>query len=352
MDTNTIEFSDFVRALLQIKFAKNPQKVPDLVEKFRKDFQTVLPESVRESNDPARLLQGYIQHHRLSQELIEDYRYEVDLILRAQTEEPDPQQELAALVGLQAIKKQVLAIRDFAAFHLLRQKRGLSSYRPSMHMLFQGSPGTGKTTVARILGRFFQKVGFLPKGHVVEVSRGDLVAEYIGQTAAKTASAVEESLGGVLFVDEAYLLTQSTDPKDYGSEALGTLVKLMEDKRDEFVVIFAGYPDEMRQFVRSNPGLASRIPFQLTFPDYSDEEMVQIVHYLAGKQDFTLTTEAEEVLRGGIGQLNRQVGGNGRLARNVLEQAIMAKATEVMQLSPEKIRDEDLLYLDARHFHL
>lgn len=350
MDSNAIEFSDFVRAVLQVKFAKNSHKVPELVQNIHERYAEKLPPDAREIQDPAKLLQIYIRTNSVPQPLIEDYRYEIDMILHSQTETTSPQEELAALVGLREIKEQVLAIRDFTAFHMLRQQRGLSSYRPTVHMLFQGSPGTGKTTVARIMGRFFKEIGFLSKGHVVEVSRAELVAEYIGQTAAKTTEAVQKALGGLLFVDEAYLLTHSTDPKDYGAEALGTLVKLMEDKRDQFAVIFAGYPKEMERFIQSNPGLASRIPFHLTFPDYTEEEMIQIAHYLAEQQDFQLMPDAVEVLTGRLGLLNQKLGGNGRLVRNILERAIMTKASEVMRKDPDQIHDEDLLYLEGRHF--
>ncbi|MNC18344.1 Stage V sporulation protein K [compost metagenome] len=196
-------------------------------------------------------------------------------------------------------------------------------------MVFSGNPGTGKTTVARIVGSIFQAMGILQKGHVVEVDRSDLVAEYVGQTAVKTMGKLKEAYEGVLFIDEAYSLTRSTD-HDFGIEAVDTIVKEMEDKRNKLVVILAGYPQEMKGFLNSNPGLHSRFNHQIEFDDYSLDELMRINSLMLSKRQYRLTEDASWKLREMLQQemvRKPHTHGNGRLVRNYLEEMILTKAS-------------------------
>jgi SpoVK/Ycf46/Vps4 family AAA+-type ATPase len=215
-------------------------------------------------------------------------------------------------------------------------------------MVFLGNPGTAKTTVARLLAAIYRELGLLSSGHLVEVSRADLIAEYIGQTAPKVVATVDRALGGVLFVDEAYALAQSDSSRDFGHEAIATLLKLMEDHRDDLVVIAAGYEREMKSFLAANSGLASRFPRQLHFPDYSDGELVEIFAKMATDAGFTLAdgvTGRVRELVAGLPRDNRF--GNGRLVRNLLERAIALQARRITsgETTPDQlaqIRPEDL----------
>ena len=185
--------------------------------------------------------------------------------------------ELYSLTGLATVKGAVRQLIDLARVEQMRREAGLPVAQVSKHLIFTGNPGTGKTTVARLLARLYAAIGILKTGQLVEVTRSDLVAGYVGQTAIKTTEAVERAVGGILFIDEAHSLSRSIGSgQDYGMEAIDTLVKLMEDRRDELVVIAAGYSVEMAHFIRSNPGLASRFPRKIDFPDYSTDELVSI----------------------------------------------------------------------------
>ncbi|WP_395104443.1 AAA family ATPase [Actinomadura sp. SCN-SB] len=244
--------------------------------------------------------------------------------------EGDPMTELRELTGLDTIKKEIelLVAGTYAA--RLRRRSGLRITPPTRHMVFTGNPGTGKTMVARLLGRIYKKLGVLSSGHVVEASRAHLVGEYIGQTAPRTRRLVERAIGGVLFIDEAYTLTQSPHKSDYGHEAIAELVKLMEDHRDDLVVIVAGYQREMAEFLAANPGLDSRFPKQLHFPDYSDDELVTMFERLAAADGFRLAPGMTELLRGSLRRVPRGKSfGNGRLMRNLLDVAVANQAQRV-----------------------
>jgi SpoVK/Ycf46/Vps4 family AAA+-type ATPase len=191
----------------------------------------------------------------------------------------------------------------------------------SRHLVFAGNPGTGKTTVARLYGQILRSLGMLDTGHLVEVDRGTLVGEYVGHTAPKTQAAFRRALGGVLFIDEAYALVPDGRGNDFGQEAISTLVKLMEDHRDEVVVIVAGYPDEMERFISANPGLASRFTRTLTFDDYSAEELVQIVVHQANAHQYILDDDTRAALHQYFWAVQRGEGfGNGRFARKVFQE--------------------------------
>ena len=202
----------------------------------------------------------------------------------------------------------------------------------SRHLVFTGNPGTGKTTVARLLGQLYAAIGVLGTGQLVEVTRSDLVAGYVGQTAIKTAEAVQRALGGILFIDEAYTLTRPAGSgQDFGQEAVDTLVKLMEDHRDELVVIAAGYGQEMAQFISSNPGLPSRFPRMIRFPDYSIGELASIFTSMCDRDRYQVPADALDGLRQYLARLPRtREFGNGRLVRNLFEAALARQASRVV----------------------
>ena len=243
----------------------------------------------------------------------------------------DPLKELDKLVGLAPVKRQVCDLANFVRIRAERERRGMKAASASYHCVFTGNPGTGKTTVARILAGIFKDLGVLAKGHLVETDRSGLVAEYVGQTAVKTNKIIDSALDGVLFIDEAYTLVNG-GKEDFGAEAIATLLKRMEDDRDRLVVILAGYTDEMRAFIESNPGLRSRFTRMIEFPDYTAEELEVIFLRLAESNQYMLTTNAMRALRA---RLTREIAakdrtfGNGRFARNLFERAIERQATRL-----------------------
>jgi SpoVK/Ycf46/Vps4 family AAA+-type ATPase len=215
-----------------------------------------------------------------------------------------------------------------------REEMGLAPPPLSRHLVFAGNPGTGKTTVARLYGRILAAVGLLERGHLVEADRSSLVGEYVGHTGPKTARVFEQARGGVLFIDEAYSLTQYVGSNDFGQEAIATLVKLMEDHRDDVVVIVAGYPKEMEVFVRSNPGLASRFNRTLLFEDYGTAELVSIVEHQASQHQYELTASAREALAAYFDALPKGRGfGNGRAARQLFQAMTERQAYRVAELA-------------------
>ncbi|WP_409055172.1 right-handed parallel beta-helix repeat-containing protein [Streptomyces sp. SYP-A7185] len=256
--------------------------------------------------------------------------------------------ELGRLVGLDGVKRDVVTLTKLMQMVKVRQDAGLAPPPLSRHLVFEGNPGTGKTTVARLYGGFLAALGLLGRGHLVEADRGDLVGEYIGHTAPRTTAVFKRALGGVLFIDEAYSLAPPGQSTDFGSEAISTLVKLMEDHRDEVVVIVAGYPSEMNRLLESNAGLASRFTRTLTFDDYSPAELVRIVEHQADSHDYIFTPQTTAALHDYFQTLPRgEQFGNGRSARQVFQRMTERHAQRVAELGMSAVdlasADEELL---------
>ncbi|MEM1225282.1 MAG: AAA family ATPase [Planctomycetota bacterium] len=244
----------------------------------------------------------------------------------------DARAKLDRLVGLDAIKNQIQTLANFLNMEKHRREQGLPTTKPSLHMAFVGNPGTGKTTVARIIAEIYGALGVLEKGHLVETDRSGLVAEYAGQTGPKTNAKIDEALDGVLFIDEAYTLIDESGQDQYGREAIQTLLKRMEDQRDRLVVILAGYPKEMTQMIRSNPGLSSRVGTTLHFDDYDPEALARIFELIAAKAKYELPTPTRRRLLRGFTQLyfNRDRHfGNGRTSRNAFERSVRRLANRI-----------------------
>ncbi|MFJ5927125.1 right-handed parallel beta-helix repeat-containing protein [Kitasatospora sp. NPDC092948] len=252
--------------------------------------------------------------------------------------------ELDSLVGLATVKQEVRTLIDLISVGRARQRAGLKAPSPRRHLVFTGSPGTGKTTVARLYGEILASLGVLQRGHLVEVARLDLVGEHIGSTAIRTAAAFDKARGGVLFIDEAYALAPEDGGRDFGREAIDTLVKLMEDHRDEVVIIVAGYTAEMERFLAANPGLSSRFSRTVTFPDYTADELLDIARSQAAEHEYHLDPAAEAALHAHFTTLDRGAGfGNGRTARQVFESMIERHASRVAHLTDPTTEDLQLL---------
>ncbi len=262
-------------------------------------------------------------------------------------------QELNQLIGLERVKTLVKEAEAYIEIQRRRQFYNLINEPLVLHMIFTGNPGTGKTTVARILGELFKAMKVIPKGHLVEVERADLVGEYIGHTAQRTREQIKKAIGGILFVDEAYSLARGGQ-KDFGKEAIDTMVKAMEDYKTEFVLILAGYPREMAHFLSVNPGLKSRFPIHLDFPDYCQEELLEIAELMLKNRQYRMSEEATLLLKGVLYEKDRRKNfSNARFVRNLIEQSIRRQALrlvkkkettreELMLIAREDIRLEEL----------
>ncbi|MHB1137822.1 MAG: AAA family ATPase [Microthrixaceae bacterium] len=260
---------------------------------------------------------------------------------------PRPLEELLAeldeLVGLDEVKARVHLVADFLCVQRLRAERGLPTMETSHHLVFTGNPGTGKTTVARLLAQIYRTLGVVARGHLVETDRSGLVAGFVGQTAPLVRARFDEADEGMLFIDEAYTLARGGE-NDFGREAIDQIVKLMEDRRDRVVLVVAGYPAEMETFLSANPGLRSRFPTVIDFPDYATEELMAIVDAIGRKQRYELTDAARQRFVDVLDAVPRTKGfGNARVARNLFEATVNRHASRVVQLDDPT--DEDLIQM-------
>lgn len=287
---------------------------------------------------------GYLEIKRIcnSDEVVEDARSLTDLL-----------EELNNLIGLKNVKSKVNDLIIYQKIQKMREKEGLNAVKSTLHLSFTGNPGTGKTTVARIIGRIYKQLGLLSKGHFIEVSRTDLIAGYQGQTALKVKNVIEKAKGGVLFIDEVYSITENEQSDSYGRECITELTKALEDYRNDLVVIVAGYSEPMKKFFSSNPGLKSRFNTFIEFEDYNTKELLEILISMCKNNDYDLTEKAKIKLNDFFEtelENKKENFSNGRMVRNVYDDLVMNHARRVVNI--ENITKEDLLLITDLDFKL
>ena len=253
------------------------------------------------------------------------------------------------LVGLAPVKARIREIAALLLIDKLRRSLGIAAGNPGLHMSFTGSPGTGKTTVGLKMSDILYQLGYVKKGHLLTVTRDDLVGQYIGHTAPKTKEVLKKAMGGVLFIDEAYYLYKPDNERDYGSEAIEILLQVMENQRDELVVILAGYKEPMDQFYQSNPGLSSRIANHIDFPDYTTEELLKISKMILEEQQYQLTSDAEIALTNYITKRKEQpLFANARSIKNALDRARMRQANRIFDSRGQVLTKKELVNIEAQ----
>jgi probable Rubsico expression protein CbbX len=252
-------------------------------------------------------------------------------------------------VGLVPVKSRIREIAALLLIDKLRKSLGITSGSPGLHMSFTGSPGTGKTTVGLKMAEILYQLGYIKKGHLLTVTRDDLVGQYIGHTAPKTKEVLKKAMGGVLFIDEAYYLYKPDNERDYGSEAIEILLQVMENQRDELVVVLAGYKEPMDKFYESNPGLSSRIANHIDFPDYSTDELLKIAKLILEDQQYQLTPEAEIAFTKYIARRRQKpLFANARSIKNALDRARMRQANRIFESHRQVLTKKELVNLEAQ----
>ena len=255
------------------------------------------------------------------------------------------------LVGLAPVKARIREIAALLLIDKLRRNLGITAANPGLHMSFTGSPGTGKTTVGLKMADILYQLGYIKKGHLLTVTRDDLVGQYIGHTAPKTKEVLKKAMGGVLFIDEAYYLYKPDNERDYGSEAIEILLQVMENQRDDLVIILAGYKEPMDKFYESNPGLSSRIANHIDFPDYSTDELLQIAKLMLEEQQYQLTPDAEVALQSYIQKRKEQpLFANARSVKNAIDRARMRQANRIFDSRGQVLTKKELVNLEAEDF--
>ena len=252
------------------------------------------------------------------------------------------------LVGLAPVKSRIREIAALLLIDKLRRNLGITVGNPGLHMSFTGSPGTGKTAVGMKMADILYQLGYIKKGHLLTVTRDDLVGQYIGHTAPKTKEVLKKAMGGVLFIDEAYYLYKPDNERDYGSEAIEILLQVMENQRDDLVVILAGYKEPMDKFYESNPGLSSRIANHIDFPDYTTEELLKIAKLMLEEQQYQLTPDAEAALESYIQKRREKpLFANARSVKNALDRARMRQANRIFDSRGQVLTKKELVNLEA-----
>jgi probable Rubsico expression protein CbbX len=251
------------------------------------------------------------------------------------------------LVAMVPVKRRIREIASLLVIDRLRDEMGLSSQRPTLHMSFTGNPGTGKTTVALRMASILHRLGYIEKGHLVSVTRDDLVGQYVGHTAPKTKDVIKRAYGGVLFIDEAYYLHRTDNERDYGQEAVEVLLQVMESERENLVVVMAGYAERMEEFFQANPGMGSRVAHHVQFPDYDVDELLDMAVRMVERQGYEMSDEATRALRDYIElRVERPRFANGRSIRNAIERARMRQATRLFD-SGRRLTRDDLVSIEA-----
>lgn len=252
------------------------------------------------------------------------------------------------LIGLKPVKTRIREVAALLLIDRLRKKFELSAETPTLHMCFTGNPGTGKTTVAMRMGEILKRLGYVREGHLVTVTRDDLVGQYIGHTAPKTKEVIKKAMGGVLFIDEAYYLYKPENERDYGQESIEILLQVMENNRDDLVVILAGYKDKMERFFQSNPGMRSRIAHHVDFPDYSPAELLHIAKLMLAQQSYRFTAEGEKAFAEYL-ELRMRLPhfSNARSVRNALDRARLRQANRLFADTKKKLGKTDLISIEA-----